>query len=200
MDTFNKLNISLRYFLLGKEYYRAADALQFMLEYHTGKRKDGVTPEAQHQIEITHYLRTLLPSLTYPEDTLIVALLHDTSEDYAVPNEVIQARFGDRVAAACFLLDKNGKTSEWYFASIAINEIASIVKGADRIHNLQTMVGVFNANKQLNYIVEVKHYFLPMLKKARRMFSKQEAAYENIKHMLLSQITLLEEALKGKAF
>jgi len=65
------------------------------------------------------------------------------------------------------------------------------VKGADRIHNVQTMLGVFDLAKQQEYIHETEEYILPTLKEARRRFPHQEPAYENIKHMLQSQIELL---------
>lgn len=190
---YEKLKVSLRYYLLGKEFYRAADALEFASEYHTGKRKDGVTPELQHQIEITHYLRTLLPSYIYPEETLTAALLHDVTEDYGVLSSTIADRYGRDVSLAVQLLDKNGKSSELYYTGIANNPIASIVKGGDRMHNIQSMVGVFSPEKQAKYIKEVEDYFLPMLKIARRKFVRQESAYENIKHVLTSQLELLKE-------
>lgn len=191
MNSYEKLKLSLRYFLLGKGYSSAASALEFAAKYHCGVRKDGLTPEFQHQIEITHFLRTLLPSFLYPEETLTASILHDVTEDYGVEISVIKEKYGDRVAQAVHLLDKNGKTTDAYFNSLANNAIGSIVKGADRIHNLQTMVGVFTPEKQLRYIEEVNTKFLPMLKWARRNFVEQEAAYENIKHMLKSQIELI---------
>lgn len=192
MNTYEKLRISLRYFLLGKEFYRAADALEFGATYHTGLRKDGITPEFQHQIEITHYLRTLSCSLMFPEDTLTASILHDVTEDYGVLSSVIAERFGNEVAVAVNLLDKNGKDPDVYFKGIANSPIASVVKGGDRMHNIQTMIGVFTPEKQAKYIKEVEDYFLPMLKTARRNFVRQESAYENIKHVLNSQIELLK--------
>lgn len=192
MNTYEKLKISLRYFLLGAGYTRAADALEFAASYHTGMRKDGVTPEFQHQIEIAHYIRTLLPSLMYPEDTLIAALLHDVTEDYGVLHTIIDQRYGSLASTAVCLLDKNGKPYDVYFGAMAENPIASIVKGSDRMHNIQSMVGVFSAEKQLKYMQEVEQYFLPMLKNARRLYAKQEPAYENIKHVLISQLELLK--------
>ena len=188
---FEKLRVSLRYFLLGKEYFRAADALEFASQYHTGTRKDGVTPEFQHQIEITHYLRTLIPSLMFPEETLTAAILHDVTEDYGVLSSTITERYGRDVSLAVQLLDKNGKSAEFYYSGIANNPIASIVKGGDRMHNIQSMVGVFTAEKQAKYMKEVEDHFLPMLKTARRKFVRQESAYENIKHVLTSQLELL---------
>lgn len=192
-ERFPKLKQALRYFLLGKGYFNAVDALEYGAQYHTGLRRDGVTPEYQHQMEIAHYLRTLLPSLMHPEDTLTAALLHDLTEDYEVDISVVRARYGDRVANACALLDKNGKTPDYYFSELSQDPIGSVVKGADRIHNLQSMFGAFVLRKQQAYVLEVETQFLPMLKVARRTFAKQEAAYENIKHVLTSQVHLIKE-------
>lgn len=192
MERYEKLKLSLRYFLIGKQYFRAADALEFAAAYHTGTRKDGVTPEFQHQIEIAHYLRTLIPSLMYPEEVIATSFLHDVTEDYDVPNLMIRERFGDRIADAVYRLDKTGKVAHLYFGGLAECPVSSIVKGGDRSHNLQTMVGVFNRDKQRHYCKEVTDHFLPMLKQARRTFISQEAAYENIKHVLESQCELIE--------
>lgn len=192
MDTFDKLHISLRYFLIGKGYWKAVEALEFAHKYHKGLRKDGVTPEFQHQIEMAHYVRTLLPHLLFPEETLITVILHDVAEDYDVEHSTIGTRFGNIVGRSVWLVDKNGKTIEAFYEEIAKDAIGSIVKGADRMHNLQSMIGVFTTEKQLKYIAEAEGYFLPMLKTARRLFPSQEAAYENIKHVLTSQIELLK--------
>ncbi len=197
MDKFTKLKLSLRYWLLGKEFFAAADALEFASYYHTGVRKDGVTPELQHQVEIAHYLRTLLPSLMFPEATLTAALLHDVTEDYDVNIAAIENKYGSQVAGAVKLLDKNGKMTGAYFNDLGQCPIASLVKGADRIHNLQSMHDVFTPEKQFRYIREVEDSFLPMLKIARRAFVQQEAAYENIKHMLESQMQLIRVTRDG---
>ena len=196
MTSYEKLTVSLRYYLLGKGYYRSLEALEFGPKHHTGTRKDGVTPEFQHQIEIAHYIRTLEPSLQYPDETIAATLLHDVKEDYGVLLRYLRELCGDMVAEAVDLLDKNGKTSAVYFSGIAKNPIASIVKGGDRMHNIQSMVGVFSPEKQVRYVAEVHDYFLPMLKTARRNFPRQELAYENIKHIILSQLEFIEHIPK----
>lgn len=195
MTEYEKMKIALRYWLLGKEFYQAADALEFASSYHIGTRKDGETPEFQHQIEMAHYVRTLLPFLLYPEDTISAVLLHDTPEDYNVPTEIIASRFNDRVALATELMNKHRwKSQTDQFLAIAENPIASIVKGADRMHNIQTMVDVFTVEKQIAYIKTAETLFIPMLKSARRRFPMQEPAYENIKLVLLNQIELIKTA------
>jgi (p)ppGpp synthase/HD superfamily hydrolase len=194
MNTYDKLRISLRYWLLGKGYYKAVDALEFAGSYHTGYRKDGVTPEFEHQVRITHYLRSLNTSLMFPEETLAASLLHDVVEDHPVPVVEIYHRYGEQIGIAVDLLTKTkGKDTFQYYQQMVDNPVASIVKGGDRIHNVQTMQGVFNYDKQLRYCNEVVEYILPMLRNARRKFPQQEPAYENIKHMLNSQIELVRE-------
>lgn len=190
MTAYEKLKLSLRYYLLGKGWHTAADALEFAESIHVGTRKDGVTPEFEHQIRIAHYLRSF--DCLYPEETIAAALLHDVREDYNVPDRELSRRFGPMITTACILLDKNGKDHDAYFNGISEDAIASLAKGGDRIHNLQTMVGVFSREKQLKYVDEVRTRFFPMLKQARRAFPQQERAYENIKHMLESQIELIE--------
>jgi hypothetical protein len=59
------------------------------------------------------------------------------------------------------------------------------------------MVGVFKLEKLKEYIREVYELFFPMLKKARRLFLHQVNAYENIKHILESQIQLIEAVHKA---
>jgi len=191
----------LRHWVLGKEFFKAAEALEFAAKIHTGTRKDGITPEFHHQISIGHYVRTL-PNLRKQEYVIIATLLHDTIEDYDVPVEIIQSKFGKEVANAVMLLSKKtkgiNKGIEDYYNSMRNNSIASIVKGADRIHNFQTMHSVFTCSKQRKYIEECEDYILPMLKEARNTFPDQELAYENIKHALKGQIELLKLSIESK--
>ena len=84
------------------------------------------------------------------------------------------------------------KKTDSYYNEIAEDPIPSVVKPADRMHNVQTMIGVFSVEKREAYIEETHHYVLPMLKKAKRSFPEQETVYENEKHILLSQIELIE--------
>lgn len=191
----SKHRISLRYFLSGKGWHSSLKALNFAEQFHTGTRKDGKTPEFNHQVSIAQYVITL-PELLFPEETITTVFLHDVPEDYDIGHDEIETKFGKQVSIATELVTKfhrgEKKHPNEYFREIAKNPIASIVKGADRIHNLQSMVGTFSFEKQERYMEEVKTHFLPMLKTARRLFPEQELAYENIKHMLISQMQLIE--------
>jgi (p)ppGpp synthase/HD superfamily hydrolase len=191
----------MRAWLLGKGYYKAVEALEFAAKYHTGIRKDGVTPEFHHQISIAHYLRTL-PNIRKQEELLAVAFLHDVMEDYNVTKETIKTKFGDTISDATFLMSREylgkEKSIADYFSAIAEDPIASLGKGGDRIHNYQTMHSVFTCKKQLAYIEEGEKYIIPMLREARNNFPDQELAYENIKYTLLGQCELLKLSIRAK--
>lgn len=199
MGKYDKLFISLKYYLLGRKYFTALKALDFAKRHHKGMRKDGVTPELQHQVEIALFLTTL-KDLQDEQLTLTCALLHDVVEDYDISVEEITSLFGKEVADHVWILSKEYRGEkvppEQYFPAIGRNPIASLVKGADRINNVQSMHGVFTVDKQRAYVSEVKTYFLPMLKEAKYLFPEQSAAYFNIMHMLKSQVELVEAALE----
>ncbi len=192
---YGKQRLALRYWLLGHGFTQASKAMDFAEGYHRGIRKDGVTPEFAHQVGIVSYLRSLLPHLIYPEDTLVAAFLHDVPEDYDVAKVEIRHRFGARAAHSVDLVTKSfrGVRRDDYqlFADMAEDEIASVVKPADRINNQNSMVGVFSAEKMLSYVEETESLFLPMIRTARRAFPQQEPAYENEKLMLVSQLNFV---------
>jgi (p)ppGpp synthase/HD superfamily hydrolase len=205
MNRYEKAELTFRYWCIGKGYVRTLKAMEFGKEKHNGYRKDGKTLEFYHQLCICQYIRTL-PGLLDMERCLTDGLLHDTVEDKDVTLKEISDLFGADIALDMGLLSKEvegvKKPLALYFSQIETNAHTSIVKGADRVHNHQSMVGVFTFPKELSYIAETENDILPMLKAARRSFPEQEAAYENIKYMLNCQIELvraIHEAKNGDA-
>ncbi len=200
MDTGPKKRLStLKLILAMKGYHNAVKALNFARRYHVGLRKDGVTPEFDHQVSSALYALTL-PDLIYPEAVIAAIMLHDIPEDYHVHVHEIGQLFDNPVFR---MLVCNGvenvtkvfrgvvKPKEILYAAMALDPVASIVKGCDRMHNFQSMVGVFSYEKQVEYIAEAEEDILPMLKIARDEHSPQRMACENIKHVLRSQIGLI---------
>jgi (p)ppGpp synthase/HD superfamily hydrolase len=205
-NTYQRLFISMRYWLIGiskndKQFEPALEALEYAKNIHIGFRKDGKTPEFQHQIEICHYLRTLVDGLMYPGATLAAAFLHDVPEDYDISFEELERKFGKQISDAVWLLTKQyrgeKKDIEVYFDEMAHCPIASVIKGADRINNHQTMHPVFKPEKQQSYILETDNHIIPMLKKARHIHVRQEHIYENIKFVLKSQMAMVNHRLNG---
>ncbi|PZR54616.1 MAG: hypothetical protein DI537_54860 [Stutzerimonas stutzeri] len=202
MNKFEKKMLVLRSQLIGAQMFDALAAMEFAARHHTGKRKGG-DPEFDHQVSIALYALTL-PFLRYREEVIATIFLHDVREDYGVTDGEIVALFVDadkarRIADAVDAMTKTfrgeKRDEQELFERMARDPIASIAKGCDRIHNLQTMVGVFTVEKMISYIAEAKELFFPMLKKARRLHPSQVTAYENIKFVLTSQIELIEAVI-----
>lgn len=188
---FEKAIIAIRYWLLAKEWFKVLEAMELASNKHTGLRKDGKTPAFHHQLSVVYYLRTIYKNLLYPEETFIVAFLHDVVEDCSVSIVEIEQLFGKRIADVVKLLTKIDNNTQLYYDNIALDPIASIVKASDRIHNVQSMIGVFTNQKQIEYVKETTTFVIPMIKKARRLFPQQEPIYENAKHFLRCQIQLI---------
>jgi len=198
---YEKSRTAIRYWLLGKGWHVAHDALEMGMEYHTGVRKNG-NPEFSHQIFQAQFARTL-PDLIYPEETLAVIFLHDIVEDCDVPIKDIYTRFGELVGVGVGLMsdiDSQGvdKPLESYYAIMVDSPIASIAKGIDRMHNFQSMMSVFSDPKKSRYIEETREHLIPMLKSARKRYSQQEPAYQNVKHVLLTQMELISGMISAK--
>ena len=199
---FDKLLISARYWILGmaqndESYYKVSEALEFALIYHNGKRNGG-DHEFIHQLGIFHNLRTLHRHIENPVNVYILAFLHDVVEDKNVPLEEIASRFGTEIAQKVDLLSKEVlcKKKENYSLNAAFADVdASIVKIADRINNVSSMVGVFKQARLLRYYNETNEIFFPLIKEARRNFPHQEAIYENFKLQLVNQLLLVGQLL-----
>lgn len=188
---FKKLKQSFRYWVLGKaenepEYYKVLKALEIAEKYHTGKRKGG-QPELSHQIAICSYLRTIHKYFIDPVAVFVVALLHDTPEDYKESIPEIQKELPEYAPMTMTMSKvREGKGIPYpvYFGEMTVCPVCSIVKLADRIANVSTMIGVFSIEKQDRYLQDLIDWFFPMLKKAKRLFPEQEPAYENAKTFL----------------
>lgn len=150
---FEKKRTALKGYCLGRDYVDVLRAITFAEGYHTGFRKDGVTPEFQHQIEIALHATTLKGLSNADESILLqMIMLHDVVEDYNVPLSVIELHFGAVVAKGVEALSKivNGvkKPMVQYMQDLALNPLAALAKGCDRVHNVQSMRGVFNYEKK----------------------------------------------------
>lgn len=215
LSSYEKKKIAIRYWLEGKaehdiRYYNCLKAMELAMKYHTGLRKDGFTPEFQHQIEIVSNLRLSVKNLINPADTITVAFLHDLVEDYGkgakywdtqaerlkglkpVTLDFIKKHFGESIMDSVDRISKSAdglsKSKNSYYKGISECPMASIDKLEDRSHNLDTMINAFTMRKQLSYCDEVVEHFFPMQKIAMRNFPEQTAAYLALKNKLLSQV------------
>lgn len=203
-----KRRLVLRTDLRARRYWRALDAMALAEQYHVGTRKDGVTPEFDHQVTIALYVLTLAIPEEALEDLLCIILLHDIVEDYSDPQKVpaglppmtiaiLHEKFGPVVSHNVELLSKvkNGiiKEGSYYFAQITTSWMAILVKLCDRMHNLSTMHGVFTRAKQIEYIREAVEDIIPLARYGSRHYGRYSAAFENVKFVMRLLVSLLDK-------
>ena len=203
-DNFDKLDLTLKYYLRGARYHTAIRAYHIAKELHNGKRKDGITPEVQHQLEIALFIITLRLKPEQEERAIIYALLHDVLEDFEHIRPVeLEDLFGVEIVDDLRLISKKiqgVKTynqDAQYYTRMARSALIALVKGVDRIHNLQSMTGVFGPDKQRIYVNTAENYFLPMLKDAAKIDDELFFAFQNVRTVLKCQIGLIKTILES---
>ncbi len=194
----NKHLVFLRGLLTGMGYFMPLRALELAREYHVGLRKDGKTPEFQHQVEILEIFSPVLVHCANPRIVVAGTMLHDTPEDYAGSEPRIEKECGYRVAQVARGMNKTGMTMEEYCKQLAEDEDLSILKGGDRLHNTRTMQ-CFTDEKIAKYIKETREHILPMLKKARRNFPHQSLVYVYLSQGIEANLRWAEALLQARA-
>jgi (p)ppGpp synthase/HD superfamily hydrolase len=195
-ENFNQLKMIVRAWLGGRGMHTALRAVNLGLEWHTGTRKDGTTPEFIHQLSQIQYVRSLA-DVAGLEDVITVIALHDLPEDYRYNIKWVHSEFGSVVGDSVERMSKKyygvaaDKSPENYYYSIGNDSVSSIAKGCDRVHNQSTLIGVFKIEKIKEFIAETEQYVLPMLKEARKNFPFQEVAYTALRYRLKEQIYFL---------
>lgn len=131
-------------------------ALAFAAQKHDGQFRIGGLPYITHPVEVSKYVR----DWGYGEDYQIAALFHDLLEDTDTTDEEIVTYSNDSVLTAVKLLTKvKPYNMNDYINNIKNNDIARIVKAADRLHNLRCAVTTSEEFKR-KYILETVDYYL----------------------------------------
>jgi len=190
----------------GKKMFKSLKALELARRFHgSDKRKDGVTPELAHQFEVVSFLIQMLDGRVPDEvldEVIAAAILHDTPEDkgdeYSCSD--LADDFGEMVFdITCGVTKPKGfkkkdpESYRLYFAGMLQNPFSPMVKGADRVNNIDTMIGVFTLGGRKWYVEEVETYFFPMLKAARRKYPEFFIIYLTIHQVLEKQIYIMKK-------
>ena len=197
---FQREKTGLKYFLIGRGYHLALKALGFVERYNVGLRKDGVTPSLHHEVQIALSV-SQVKDVSREELCIVASLLHDVQEDHQIPSEDIEREFGKEVRDIVWKLTKKfsgqHKNKTDYIDEIALCDVCSIVKGLDRVNNLHSMIGVFSLEKMADYAKEAETVFLPMLKKAGKLFPEQQSAYHAISQQMKQAISFTRSYLSA---
>jgi len=118
------------------------EARAFAIKAH-GDQKYGDRPYSYHLDQVAEIAKP------FGEEAAAIAYLHDTAEDTEVTLAEIEQKFGPKIAACVALLtdeagtnrkERKAKTYAKLAAVSGPNEIALLVKAADRLANVRACV------------------------------------------------------------
>ena len=111
------------------------EALEYARKKHEGQFRIGGAPYIEHPIAVAQILK----NDGYETDYQIAAVFHDLLEDTdALESEILRIGGTDVFRAVKLLTKKKGYQMDQYVSGIKSDPIAYAVKGADRLHNLQS--------------------------------------------------------------
>ena len=131
-------------------------AYEFSAEAHSGQLRLSGEPYVQHPLEVAN----ILAEMHMDQDTLVAAMLHDVIEDTETGKEKISSEFGPDVAT---IVDGLSKLTQIEFDSPAEKQASnfqkmlmamaddirvSLVKLADRLHNMRTLGALAPAKRR----------------------------------------------------
>ena len=135
---------------------RVKRALDFATEKHKGQKRIGGDDYITHPLAVCEKVK----KLGYGEDYQITALFHDLLEDTSATEKEILSYGNDEILTAVKLLTKQkGYDMQEYIKAIKDSEIAFVVKGADRLHNLECAL-ITNVEVKRKYILETVDWYL----------------------------------------
>lgn len=147
---------------------RVQRALEFATQKHKGQKRIGGEDYITHPIAVYEMVK----EQGYGEDFQITALFHDLLEDTNTSEEEILAYGNQNVLTAVKLLTKEkGYDMQKYIGDIKGNQIAFVVKSADRLHNLQSAL-VANVEFKRKYILETVEWYLDFSQEIKRAVKK----------------------------
>ena len=147
---------------------RVEKALKFAFQKHKGQKRIGGDDYITHPIAVCEMVK----NQGYGEDYQITALFHDLLEDTnATEQEILEYGNQDILTAVKLLTKNKGYDMQKYMEGIKNNQIAFVVKGADRLHNLQCAL-VTDVEFKRKYILETVDWYLDFSKEIKQAVKK----------------------------
>lgn len=135
---------------------RYEQALQFAREKHKGQYRIGGDAYITHPLAVAEIVR----QKNFGMDVQITALFHDLLEDTDAKEDEILSYGNEKILKAVKLLTKQkGYMMADYVTAIRQNDMAFVVKGADRLHNLRCAL-VCDDDFKRRYIFETVDWYL----------------------------------------
>ena len=138
-------------------------AIEYATQKHKGQKRIGGIDYITHPIAVCEMVK----EKGYGEDYQITALFHDLLEDTdATESEILSLSNQNVLDAVKLLTKQKGYDMKTYVDNIKNNPIAFVVKGADRLHNLQCAL-VTSVEFKRKYILETVDWYLDFSKEIK---------------------------------
>lgn len=133
---------------------KISEAMIFAIEAHKGQKRDDGEDYIVHPAQVA----MIIQQVTDDPDIIAAAWLHDVIEDTPVSYEVIEARFGKRVADLVMEVthEVGAKHIGNYFPRLKTKE-GIMLKFADRLSNLSDMKA-WDQKRQEHYLRKSKFW------------------------------------------
>lgn len=143
---------------------RSVEALEFAVKSHKGQFRKPVkdkVPYINHPVNMVYHAL----SLGIENDDVIAAiLLHDVVEDCGVALEDLPCSKDTRRWVGLLTKNKDNYSADEYYAAIAADPKASLIKCLDRVHNLsEAAYGFRSVKKVRRYAEETRMYYDPLI-------------------------------------
>ena len=137
-----------------EDMYR--EALEYAKKKHEGQFRIGGAPFITHPIAVAE----ILQKDGYQTEYQIAGIFHDLLEDTdALEQDILEIGGEDVLSAVKLVTKEKGYCMENYIAGIKTNSMAYAVKGADRLHNLQSAICA-NEKFRKKYIRETLDWYM----------------------------------------
>jgi len=149
-------------------------AFEFAKKKHSGQFRIGGEEYITHPVAVAQTVK----KWGYGTEYQITALFHDLLEDTDAKEEELLHLSNERVLAAVKLLTKKKPCCmAEYVSEIKKNEMAFIVKTADRLHNLTSAFCTDEAFKR-QYLLETVQYYIDFSPEIRAAAVKLAASMD----------------------
>jgi (p)ppGpp synthase/HD superfamily hydrolase len=143
-------------------------AIEFATLKHKGQKRIGGDDYITHPIAVYEIVK----KQGYDEDFQITALFHDLLEDTnATEDEIFEYGNQNVLTAVKLLTKEKGYDMQKYIEGIKSNQIAFVVKSADRLHNLQSAL-VTDVEFKRKYILETVDWYLDFSEEIKKAVKK----------------------------
>ena len=176
----------------GAQMLQLQTAIELAQAYHNGQLRLTGEEYIIHPVRVASALYSLGVRDEVP---LTVAILHDIIEDTAATvNTLVLANFEKDITYNVKILTKDkDQEPKDYYRGISKEPIASLVKIADRCHNVSTMSDAFTPEKIKEYVEETTNFVIPLIKPCKRVLPQYSDALFYMRYHLESMVALAKK-------